>query len=138
MSPKSFWRSAVAIGISVAAIWTVADVIAAVVGLPLAAGLDWATAAARACGILTPFASPAAIRRPVIASQTCGHAFGERGWRRQPADGCLAHAIGASETGLHSALRKPLQHFLPLVRRQGLGTARSYPQGSLISNAARL
>jgi hypothetical protein len=43
MSPKSFWRSAVAIGISVAAIWTVADVIAAVVGLPLAAGLDWAT-----------------------------------------------------------------------------------------------
>src|SRR5262245_65665112 len=38
MSPESFWRSAVAIGISVAAIWTVADVIAALVGLPLVAG----------------------------------------------------------------------------------------------------
>src|SRR5262245_64817112 len=43
MSPESFWRSAVAIGISVAAIWTVADVIAALVGLPPVAGLDWAT-----------------------------------------------------------------------------------------------
>jgi hypothetical protein len=38
------WASAVAIGISVAAIWAVADIIAALVwGLPLAAGLDWAT-----------------------------------------------------------------------------------------------
>jgi hypothetical protein len=43
MSQESFWRSAIAIGVSVAAIWTVADVIAALVGLPLAAGLDWAT-----------------------------------------------------------------------------------------------
>jgi hypothetical protein len=43
MSPESFWRSVVAIGISIAAIWAVADVIAALVGLPLAAGLDWAT-----------------------------------------------------------------------------------------------
>jgi hypothetical protein len=53
-----------------------------------------------------------------------GRAFGERGWRRQPADRCLAHAVGGGEMGLHSALSKPLQHLLPLVRHQGLGTAK--------------
>jgi hypothetical protein len=53
-----------------------------------------------------------------------GRAFGERGWRRHPADRCRAHAVGAGEMGLHSALSKPLQHLLPLVRHQGLGTAK--------------
>jgi hypothetical protein len=43
MSPETFLRSAVAIGISVAAIWTVTDIVGALVALPAAAGLDWAT-----------------------------------------------------------------------------------------------
>jgi hypothetical protein len=53
MSPKSFWRSAVAIGISVAAIWTLADG-ASTSGRPR---LGYTTAA-RASGTLTPFACP--------------------------------------------------------------------------------
>jgi hypothetical protein len=43
MSPETFLRSAVAIGISVAAMWTVTDIVGALVALPAAAGLDWAT-----------------------------------------------------------------------------------------------
>jgi hypothetical protein len=33
----------------------------------------------------------------------------------QPADGCLRHAIGSGEIGLHSALRKPLDDLPPLM-----------------------
>jgi hypothetical protein len=43
MAREGFWRSVAAIVVSVGAMWAVADVVAALVTLPLAAGLDWAT-----------------------------------------------------------------------------------------------
>jgi hypothetical protein len=43
MYSETLWRSAIAIGVSVAAMWAVADIIAALMALPAAAGLDWAT-----------------------------------------------------------------------------------------------
>jgi hypothetical protein len=59
-------------------------------------------------------------------SQGAGRAWLERAGGSQPANGCLAHPIGARQIDLHSALGKPLDCLPPLVRGRPNLTPRAF------------
>src|SRR5215467_1248730 len=80
--------------------------------------------------ILAIFFEPAFFRSSNIRrhpSRGGDHACLERAWRCQSTDRRLRYVEASRHVGLRLAIRKPLNRFLPLMRRQGCRSAEFHP-----------